>query len=311
MSILNVAGSTVTDNILEDSGLDWDVELTAGIEAPTRSGGYASTTTKCATVRTDNNRILGIVGPDYKIVQNNELAYMAEKVAGPNLKVTSAGSLKGGGRVWMAIEAPSFSVGSVDDEIKPYLLLSNGHDGLFSLSGTPTSIRVWCENTLNMALAEGRRENMCISIRHKGDMNEKIAGLTTTLQEFYVRSDNMKKQANYLASSKLTQEGLHSFFRSIYNKHVDTIPTEVVDSKDQRKQNKWMSTLSKWYSIYDSESDKFGSNRWVAMNAVTNWIDHASSFRGVNKGENRFHANFFGESANKKQQILETSIKMV
>jgi len=310
MSILNLAGSAVINDVLTDSGLNWDVELTDGIEAPTRSGGYAVTKSKCATVRTDTNQVLGIVSPDYKIVQNEELAYMAERVGGDVLNVTSAGSLKGGSRVWMALEAPSFNVGYKDDEVKPYLLLTNGHDGLFSLSGTPTSIRVWCENTLNMALAEGRREGMCISMRHKGNMSDKIDSLMDTLQNFYERTQLFREQSNNLVTRSYGQSMLYNYFRTIYNKHVDTIPMEITDHESERKNNKWSSVLSKWYNIYDSESNQFGSNAWVAFNAVTNWIDHDSTFRGENKTENRFQSNFYGSAAIRKQQILETTLEI-
>ena len=130
MSILNTVGSEVTDNILTDTGLDWDVELTAGIMAPTRSGYTAKSSTRCATVRTDTNEILGLVSPDYKVVQNTELAYMAQRVAGSELRITNGGELRNGGRVWLSVEAPSFNIGTADDEVKPYLLLTNGHDGM-------------------------------------------------------------------------------------------------------------------------------------------------------------------------------------
>jgi len=308
MSILNTVGNSVTDSILQDTGLDWRVEKTAGIFASTSDGMTASTAKRCATVRTDTNEILGIVGNDYKVVQNEELAYMAERISGSNLKVTNAGELRNGSRVWMSVKAPSFNVGTVDDEVKPYLLLSNGHDGLFSLSGTPTSIRVVCENTLNMALRQGRRQGMLISIRHKGDMEEKIEHLTDTLSEFYERSKEFSKQAEYLAKAELNSGQVSDYYKAIYNTYVEEIPSEVTSAKHQRQHNKWQSTMMKWWDTYDTESASLGSNMWVAFNSITNWVDHSSSFRGDKKSENRFFSNFYGGNAIKKNKILETSL---
>ncbi len=311
MSILNTVGKEVNNNTLEDTGLNWTVEKTECLTGQV-TGGTATTFDKVATVRTDTHEVLGIVGKDYQVVQNQELAYMAERISGSaGLKIDTAGELRNGARVWLSIKAPSFNVGTKDDEIKPYLLLTNGHDGLFSLSGTPTSVRTWCENTLNMALRSGRRENMCISIRHKGDMNEKMEGLMDTLSQFYARSDNFQKQASYMAGTKINDsQQLNDYFRAIYNETIQKLPDTVQDSKDQRTMNKFHSTMMKWYDVYDTESAHLGSNMWVAFNAVTNYLDHSTSFRGKKKDENRFYSNFYGANAIRKQKILESTLAM-
>jgi phage/plasmid-like protein (TIGR03299 family) len=309
MSILKTVGNTVTNNILTDAGLDWNVALSNGISAEVpESFSHAKTSNKCATVRTDTNEILGIVSPDYKVVQNAELAWMAERVAGSNLTVDTGGELKGGGRVWLSVNAPSFSVGNSNDEVHPFLLLTNGHDGLFSLSATPTSVRTWCENTLNMALAQGRKENMCISLRHKGNMQEKMEDLMTALEMFYKRSADFRTQADYLAKSKVDTATVANYFRLIYSDHVDVIPEEVTTKEEDRKMNKFHNTLQKWWNTFDDESYSLGSNMWIAFNSVTNWVDHGSSFRGVNKNENKFLSNFYGKSASLKQNILDSTL---
>ena len=311
MSILNMVGNEVGDNILKDAGLDWTVDLTEGIYAKTNYGTEAADSTRSATVRTDTNQILGIVSPSYKVVQNTELVHMAQRVADKNkLTVTSAGAMGVGERVWLAIEAESFYVGKSDkDEVKPYLLLTNGHDGRHSLAGTPTSVRPWCENTLNLALREGRRENMCISIRHKGNMQDKIEALTETLAEFYDRTRTFKSQSRYLAGTEINNTKVVEYFDHVYSKHVGEIHKDPQTSAEDRARNKHRSTIMKWCDVYDRESSDLGSNMWVAFNAVTNWIDHGRTFRGEKKLENKFNANFFGSAADKKQAVLETTLK--
>tara|TARA_R100001015_G_C4630128_1_gene191515 strand:+ start:851 stop:1792 length:942 start_codon:yes stop_codon:yes gene_type:complete len=310
MSILDLAGNQIVSDTLADSGLDWKVELSHNLIAPTAST-EAYTTNRRATVRTDTNEVLGIVGPDYKIVQNQELVYMAERIANnDSLKVTSAGELRNGARVWLAVEASSFNVGNADDPIKPYLLLTNGHDGLYSLSATPTSVRPWCENTLNMAMSEGKAAGHCISIRHKGNMEDKIDDLTTTMINFYQRTEEFQKQANYLASCNMTSGDVANYFDNAYNKVVKNVPvyTDIKNDSDRRAYNKKQSTVMKFWQIFDNESTALGSNAWIAFNAMTNWMDHDASFRGENKLENKFSANFYGSNANKKQKLLEYTL---
>ena len=47
-----------------------------------------------------------------------------------------------------------------DDLVVPYALVCNGHDGETMLRIMPTTTRVVCDNTLTLALSEGR------SLRH-------------------------------------------------------------------------------------------------------------------------------------------------
>ena len=313
MSILELAGNSISSDVLQESGLNWTVELSHALTAPCTSG-EAYTTNKRATVRTDTNEVLGIVGPDYQIIQNQELVYMAEQIARTDsLQVTTAGELRGGSRVWLAVRADSFNVCNVDDEIKPYLLLTNGHDGLFSLSATPTSVRVVCENTLNMALREGRAANQCISIRHKGSMPEKIEELTTTLSQFYERAKTFEKQANYLSGIQLESKAIAEYFNSAYNTIVKDVPAynDITNDSDRRAYNKKHSTVMKFWDVFDHESYNLGSNAWVAFNAITHWIDHDTSFRGDNKVENQFSATFYGNNASKKQRLLEYTLASV
>jgi len=309
MSILDIAGSTTKDDILRDARLNWHVELSSCLHAPCPSSeGY--TTSKRATVRTDNGRVLGIVGKDYQIVQNSELVYMAETITkNTNMKVTNAGELRGGERVWFAVQADSFEIGSRGgDVIHPYLLLTNGHDGLHSLGGTPTSVRVICENTLNLAIKDGRRSGHYISIRHKGDMASKITGVMNTLGEFYNRTHEFAMHANWMSVQQVDKSSLSSFFDKAYAIVSGPVEWNPRNKKDERRLNKKTDAIMRWYQVFDRESEMFGSNLWTAFNAVTNWIDHNTPFRGDNKIENRFTSNLFGTNADKKEDLFSYAL---
>lgn len=313
MSILKYAGHSVQpQSILKDAKLDWNVVKTGGVHAHyTDTSGNISTaftTEKNLTVRSDTGMVLGVVGNEYKVVQNSELEYLAQAITKTNnLKVSSAGALRGGSRVWIAVEAPSFSVGSEEDVIHPYLLLSNGHDGLNSLSGTPTSIRVWCENTLNMALEAGKNTGSMLSIRHKGDMESKLSSMAEVLSRFFIRVDNLKTASNYLADVYLDRYKINDYFDTIYSRYVN------VSIKDPtRAENRRVSIKKAWLDTYATESHALGSNSaWIAMNAVTNWIDHHTSYRGEGKTERKFINNIYGDNADTKQKILTETLSLV
>ena len=59
------------------------------------------------------------------------------------------------------------------DEIQPYVLLTNGHDGCAALRMIPTSVRVVCWNTLTLALSKSTAAEG-ITIFHYGELADRM-----------------------------------------------------------------------------------------------------------------------------------------
>jgi phage/plasmid-like protein (TIGR03299 family) len=107
---------------------------------------------KFATVRHDINYPLGVVGADYTVWQNRDhFALASELLAGGDIEVETAGSLKNGRIVWLLCRlGDDFVVGG--DRHEPYMLFTSSHDGSTKLQVMPTMVRVVCANTLRFAL---------------------------------------------------------------------------------------------------------------------------------------------------------------
>jgi phage/plasmid-like protein (TIGR03299 family) len=151
------------------AGLDYQVELARlatvdGIPVPQRK----------AVIRGDTQEPLGVVGNNYVPIQNRHcFNFLDAVVADGGLRYHSTGALGRGGRVWMLAKLPDvLRVGSTDDIVDRFLLLSNAHDGTASLRCFFTPIRVVCANTLALAHNNGRGEG--VAIRHVGDLAGKV-----------------------------------------------------------------------------------------------------------------------------------------
>lgn len=109
-----------------------------------------------ANVRDNDDSVLGIVTDRYKLVQNSEAFAFTDALLGESVRYETAGSLQNGRRTWMLARLPHQYIIS-GDEITPYLVFMNSHDGTGAIKVAMTPIRVVCQNTLNMALANAKR----------------------------------------------------------------------------------------------------------------------------------------------------------
>ena len=86
----------------------------------------------------------------------------------------TAGALKGGRHIWMLARLPKTLRAAGDDEIRPYVLLANSHDGTRALRMIPTTIRVVCPNTLNLALGRSAATDG-VTIFHNESLDRRVA----------------------------------------------------------------------------------------------------------------------------------------
>lgn len=126
-----------------------------------------------ATVRTDTDELLGMVGKDYNVVQNTEAFGFFDGIVGEGsgIKYETAGCLGRGQVTFITAKLPEYIRVGRDDLIEQYLFLTSSHDGSGSISIAFTPVRIVCANTLNAAL---RHKSNCIKIRHTSSASDKL-----------------------------------------------------------------------------------------------------------------------------------------
>ena len=125
-----------------------------------------------ATVRTDNDTVLGVVGKDYEVVQNTDaFSFFDAIVGGDGIQYETAGALGKGERIFITAKLPGYIKVGNDDLIEKYLFLTTSHDGFGSITAAFTPVRIVCNNTLNAAL---RNHSNSIKIRHTANAKERL-----------------------------------------------------------------------------------------------------------------------------------------
>lgn len=147
------------------AGLDWQV-----IQMPVQTEDGRSIPGFKANIRDRDNQVLGVVTDRYKVVQNQDAFAFTDELLGEGVSYETAGSLQGGRRTWILAKLPQRYIIS-GDEITPYLVFMNSHDGSGAIKAAMTPIRVVCQNTLNLALSTAKRS---WSAHHTGDIKGKM-----------------------------------------------------------------------------------------------------------------------------------------
>lgn len=126
-----------------------------------------------ATVRTDTEDVLGVVGKDYEIVQNVDAFQFFDAIVGggDGILYETAGALGKGERIFITAKLPDHIRVGKEDLIEQYLFLTTTHNGFGSIMAAFTPVRIVCNNTLNAAL--GNHSN-AIKIRHTSSANDRI-----------------------------------------------------------------------------------------------------------------------------------------
>jgi phage/plasmid-like protein (TIGR03299 family) len=239
--------------------------------------------------RSDNNEPLSIVTNRYKPVQPVEVLHFFKSLVDENgFKLHTAGTLKGGRRMWALAETGNFGEVTADDKVGGYLLLSTSCDRTLATTARFTSIRVVCNNTLTMAVGDNANT---VSFSHiqKFDHEKVKAKLGNAVSAFGAFIDMGK----YLQKQQMNVHASNQFLLNLLRQ--ENQPNELVLAG--RNYNKIL-------SLFETESkgnDLVGHTKWGMLNAVTEYVDH---FAGHTQ-DNRLNNAWFGNGERLKNKAKE------
>ncbi|QES88942.1 DUF932 domain-containing protein [Rhizosphaericola mali] len=158
-----------------------------------------------ATLRTDSNQPLGVVGNDYNIIQNREaFAFFDAIVGGGNgILYETAGALGNGERIFITAKLPDYIKVGNNDYIEQYLFLTTSHDGSGSITAAFTPVRICCNNTLNAAL---KNMSNVVRFRHTNGAAGKLVEAHRVMGIATANSKAMEETFNHFAKIHITDK---------------------------------------------------------------------------------------------------------
>ncbi|MFI0724335.1 DUF932 domain-containing protein [Streptomyces sp. NPDC021224] len=262
-------GTTDIDTVLSLAGIGFEVVTVPAFYL--WEGRYVPHAGQRHTVRTDTGRALGIVGPDYAVIQNRRsFEFLQELVSDTDAVWESAGSMRGGCKVFVALRVPGHVVvdpGGLDDRIVPFIVAINSHDGRSAYEVVATPWRPVCGNTERLAVQQAATQ---WKVRHTRNATEHIHEARRTLRLTSRYYDTWAAEETALARTNLALDEFNTVIGQLWPLEGDATLRQHRTAEQRR---------DRLHALFEEEAARSGRTAYAAERAVTDYTDHFAAIR--------------------------------
>lgn len=245
-----------------------------------------------AVQRDDNGGVLGVVSNSFQTVSNGELWDIAEALQGSGVDVRyeTAGSLKGGRKVWilLRLDEPLKVPGDPRGETIPYYALQNSHDGSGSLRGQATMMRIVCANTSHVADLDARARGTEFVFRHTKNVGDRVEDARRALAGWRDSLDDWSQLQEVLLGATMDDFDIETFIDRF-------IPVPVPGAASDRVRENATDAQNTFRSILSGVTCE-GVNR-TAYGLIAAATEYGEHYRAAKSRESQFHRSYL--TANK------------
>ncbi len=283
---------------LHEAGMNWTIEQSDVLFNVSQDGMHIRMHRDAKVLyRSDTLAPLSVVSPRYKVVQPHEvLHFYNDLVHAGGFELETAGVLKGGKKLWALAKTGQATLVRSGDRVKAYLLLATSCDGTLCTTAQFTSVRVVCNNTLQIAVGDNTG---AVKVPHSTVFDPLAVkdALGLGLSDWDVFMRNIKA----LSQRPISPEEARQYFADVLDE-----PMPVEDATP----SKAMQQLHALYSGAGMGSMLTGTRgtAWGLVNAVTEYVDH---HRRARSSDYRLDSAWFGQGATLKQRAMHKSLLLL
>lgn len=277
----------------KSAGLDWNI-----CRSPVQyvNGETHSFPNQEVLYRSDNNEPLSIVSSRYREVQPQAvLNFFKDLTEASGYRLHTAGSLRGGRRIWALAETGKAGEVVSGDAVAGYLLLATSCDKGMATTARFTSVRVVCANTLRAA--ESGRNNTVVSVPHSTvfdpDAVKRKMGIAVSAFDAFMAD------AKSLAAKSLTTNKVADFMANLIGPYLQP-GAELSKNRSYQK----ILALFEGDGIGAHMPGVYGT-AWGLVNAVTEYTDHHNPSRS---NDTRMNSAWFGRGDTFKNEALKLAL---
>ena len=290
------------EDAMRIAGMDWHVDqvpmvTASGLDVPKHK----------ALVRSDNSRVLAVVGKDFQPLQNHEAFAFADTFRdrfGGNYE--SAYCLSHGARIMLQLKINGgFDLPSKEgeDHIDKYLTLFENRGG-GGVQGFFTTIRVFCTNQFR-SLKNNKAESF--SIRHTKNMKARIEEAFTVFSMSQKWFQVFEEKARYLAQKQVDKKMVESFLDTVIGLPITEEWNEEQGKNIRVEHPRILAQRARVVELFEGGKGNHGENAWELMHGVTEMVDH---YKHVNNADKRFSSALLGSGADVKQVAFEAAMAL-
>ena len=249
--------------------------------------------------RSDTKRPLAVVSKRFQVVQPEEvLEFYRDLTEYAGFELETAGVLKEGRKFWALARTGQSATLKGRDQVNGYLLLATACDGSLATTAQFTSVRVVCNNTLQIALGDNRG---AVKVPHRSEFNAEAVkqqlGITVAPWNRFVAK--MKD----LVACPVDPDSVDGLLRRMLTYPGQPGQAPVVNEQAMRSVR----------ALYDGggRGAQLASSRgtaWGLLNSVTEYVDH---HRRARSDDHRRDAAWFGQGAQLKQRAWDEAMKLL
>ena len=249
-----------------------------------------------ATIRTNTEQVLGVVGRDYEVVQNEDAFSFFDAIVGGSdgIQYETAGALGKGERIFITAKLPGYIKVGNDDLIEQYLFLTTSHDGFGSIMAAFTPVRVVCQNTLNAAF---KNSTNAVKIRHTSNAKERLEQAHKVMGITYKLSEYLEDAFNQWSKVRITDKQVRKLIQ------LAMVPNKEVLQNLQAGKEDELSTAYKNMcdAVYEyglsSPTQQTETTRGTVFGAYNSVTGYFQNVRNYKDNEAKLKSLLFGGTA--------------
>ncbi len=282
------------------AGMDWTIEESEVrfITGSQTVGAIHSFPEQKVLYRSDTKRPLAVVSKRFQVVQPEEvLEFYRDLTENAGFELETAGVLREGRKFWALARTGQSATLKGRDQVNGYLLLATACDGSLATTAQFTSVRVVCNNTLQIALGDSRG---AVKVPHRSEFNadavKQQLGITVAPWTRFVA------QMKDLVACPVDPDSVEGLLRRVLVYPGQAGKAAVVNEQAVRSVR----------ALYDGggRGALLASSRgtaWGLLNSVTEYVDH---HRRARSEDHRREAAWFGQGAQFKQRAWDELVQL-
>jgi phage/plasmid-like protein (TIGR03299 family) len=280
---------------LDKARLDWTVEQ---VELSYSASDLRTrlVDSHVANVRSDDGRLLGVVGGGYQPLQHAAQAEFIEALTGEGgAIVESLGAIRDGRRQFWTLRLPDELTVGRADRIGRFLVIANGHDGTLAFRAFFTGVRVVCSNTLTAALRDAADG---LTIRHTTNVHARVEHARQVLGLVDRHFSRFGEALDELASVAVAAEEAAALYADLI-----PFPVDATDIQRRRVEATRDQLLRNFVSGVGAELS--GNTAWGVYSGMTEFTSHQRPVRGAttrDKAERGFESLLLGGPSHQLEQ---------